>query len=84
MARRINFLKSYVIEKILTGAHPGAIMLLHAVSDTDTKVLATVIKDLQIEGYEFKSLNDLPTRSLNLDMYIYNLPCLFFNKFQIL
>ena len=53
--------EEYVTEKILSGAHPGAIMLLHAVSDTDTKVLATVIKDLRIEGYEFKSLNDLPT-----------------------
>ena len=52
--------ESYAIEKILTGAHPGAIMLLHAVSDTNTKVLATVIKNLQLEGYEFKSLNDLP------------------------
>ena len=52
--------ENYVIDKILTGAHPGAIMLLHAVSDTDTKVLATVIKNLKLEGYEFKSLNDLP------------------------
>jgi len=55
-----QFPESYVIDKIITGAHPGAIMLLHAVSDTDTKVLATVIKDLKLEGYEFKSLNDLP------------------------
>jgi|GEM_PF-1426703 len=55
-----QFPESYVIDKIITGAHPGAIMLLHAVSDTDTKVLATVIKNLKLEGYEFKSLNDLP------------------------
>ena len=58
-------------------------MLLHAVSDTDTKVLATVIKNLQLEGYESKSLNDLPIESFNF-AYIYNLPCLFFNKIQIL
>jgi len=55
-----QFPEGYVIDKILSGAHPGAIMLLHAVSDTDTKVLATVIKDLQLEGYDFNSLNDLP------------------------
>lgn len=48
------------IEKITKGAHPGAIMLLHAVSDTNTKVLKTVIETLKAEGYEFKTLNDLP------------------------
>ena len=53
--------ENYAIKKIGNGAHPGSIMLLHAVSNTNTKVLATVIKALQDDGYEFKSLNDLPT-----------------------
>lgn len=53
--------ESYAVEKICKGAHPGSIMLLHAVSNTNTKVLSSVIKTLQKEGYEFKSLNDLPT-----------------------
>lgn len=48
------------ISKITKGAHPGSIMLLHAVSDTNTKILKTVIEQLKSEGYEFKSLNDLP------------------------
>lgn len=52
--------ESFAVEKICKGAHPGSIMLLHAVSNTNTKVLPTVIKTLQDEGYEFKSLNDLP------------------------
>jgi len=52
--------ESHAIQKIGKGAHPGSIMLLHAVSTTNTNVLATVIKTLQEEGYEFKSLNDLP------------------------
>lgn len=52
--------EKYAIEKICKGAHPGSIMLLHAVSNTNTKVLKDVIKTLQSEGYEFKSLNDLP------------------------
>ncbi|MGG7176161.1 delta-lactam-biosynthetic de-N-acetylase [Clostridium paraputrificum] len=52
--------ENYAIEKIKKGAHPGGIMLLHAVSRTNTKVLKTVLSDLQAEGYEFKSLNELP------------------------
>ena len=53
--------ENYAIQKINKGAHPGSIMLLHAVSETNTKVLETVIKTLKEEGYEFKSLNDLPS-----------------------
>lgn len=52
--------EEFAIKKIEKGAHPGGIMLLHAVSDTNTKVLKTVITDLRKEGYEFKSLNELP------------------------
>ena len=48
------------IAKIKKGAHPGGILLLHAVSDTNAKILKTVLSDLKAEGYEFKSLNDLP------------------------
>lgn len=59
--RKDQLSEKYVVEKILAGAHPGAIILLYAVSDTDTKVLGTAIKNLKLEGYEFKSLNDLPT-----------------------
>lgn len=51
--------EEYAVEKILDGAHPGAIMLLHAVSDTNTKVLEEVLSKLQEQGYEFKSLNNL-------------------------
>lgn len=52
--------EGYAIEKICKGGHPGCIMLLHAVSDTNTKVLAEALKTLQDDGYEFKSLNDIP------------------------
>ena len=53
--------EGYAVDKICKGSHPGCIMLLHAVSDTNTKVLKNALKTLQDEGYEFKSLNDLPT-----------------------
>ncbi|MBE6049867.1 MAG: delta-lactam-biosynthetic de-N-acetylase [Clostridium sp.] len=52
--------ESFAIKKIENGVHPGGIILLHAVSETNTKVLKTVLTDLKNEGYEFKSLNDLP------------------------
>ncbi len=48
------------IKKIVNGAHPGAIILLHAVSNTNAKVLKSVIQELKSQGYEFKSLNELP------------------------
>ena len=52
--------ESYSIKKIEDGAHPGGILLIHAVSKTNSKVLKTVLSDLQAQGYEFKSLTDLP------------------------
>ncbi|SFC54035.1 delta-lactam-biosynthetic de-N-acetylase [Clostridium uliginosum] len=52
--------ESYAVEKITNGAHPGCIMLLHAVSSTNTKILEPVIKNLQSQGYEFKSLDEFP------------------------
>ena len=48
------------IQKIESKVHPGAIILLHAVSETNTKILKTVLTDLKDQGYEFKSLKDLP------------------------
>lgn len=48
------------IKKILNGVHPGAIILLHSVSNTNAKILKEVITELKNQGYEFKSLNDLP------------------------
>lgn len=52
--------ESYALTKIPSGTHPGCIMLLHAVSNTNTKILKQVINNLKAEGYEFKSLNELP------------------------
>ncbi|MGL5416901.1 MAG: delta-lactam-biosynthetic de-N-acetylase [Clostridium sp.] len=46
-------------KKITSSIHPGCILLLHAVSDTNVKILKDVIIHLQKEGYNFKSLNNL-------------------------
>lgn len=48
------------IKKITKGVHPGCIMLIHAVSKTNTAVLKTVIQQIKADGYEFKSLDELP------------------------
>lgn len=51
--------EDYAIKKITSGFHPGEIMLLHSVSDTNTSVLKTIIKKAKEQGYTFKSLDDL-------------------------
>ncbi|WP_244834860.1 delta-lactam-biosynthetic de-N-acetylase [Clostridium sp. BJN0001] len=49
----------FAVKKITNGSHPGCIMLLHAVSDTNAKILKSVLSQLKDEGYEFKSLDEL-------------------------
>ena len=51
--------KDYAVKKIISGVHPGGILLLHAVSKTNTEVLKAVLTELQTQGYEFKSLTEL-------------------------
>lgn len=40
--------------------HNGAIILLHAVSKTNSEILDSVIRDWKNQGYTFESLNKLP------------------------
>ncbi|MEQ6391275.1 delta-lactam-biosynthetic de-N-acetylase [Bacillaceae bacterium S4-13-58] len=44
-------------EQVMKQVHPGAIMLLHAVSSDNAEALSHLIDDLREEGYTFKSLN---------------------------
>lgn len=46
-------------KKILSSAHPGSIMLLHAVSNTNVQILKDVLLELKSQGYTFKTLNEL-------------------------
>lgn len=46
-------------EKILSRTHDGGIMLLHAVSKTNTNILDDILKEWKSQGYELKSLNEL-------------------------
>lgn len=45
---------------LLKGTKPGMICLLHAVSKTNAKILDSLIKEWVTQGYEFKTLDELP------------------------
>lgn len=44
---------------VMKRIHPGAVILLHAVSKDDTLALDRIIKDIKAQGYEFKTLDDI-------------------------
>ena len=45
---------------LLKRSHNGMICLLHAVSKTNASMMDSLIKDWKKQGYEFKTLNELP------------------------
>ena len=45
--------KQQSLEKIVNAAHPGAIYLLHSVSETNAEILGDVIDGIRAKGYEF-------------------------------
>ena len=47
-------------EKILSGIHNGAIVLLHPTSATNAQILGDVIRELKGQGYRFETLDKLP------------------------
>ncbi|RKQ31382.1 delta-lactam-biosynthetic de-N-acetylase [Oceanobacillus halophilus] len=49
----------YAYDQIMKQMHPGAIILLHAVSSDNAQALERIIQDLKRKGYEFKSLDHL-------------------------
>ena len=44
---------------MINQVHPGAIILLHTVSEDNAEALDNIITQLKKEGYAFKSLDDL-------------------------
>ncbi len=54
---------NYAYEKVMSQLHPGAVILLHAVSKDNTEALGKIIDDARKQGYEFKSLDQLITKS---------------------
>lgn len=54
--------KEAAYEHVTTNAHPGAIILLHAVSESNTQALDSILKDLKAEGYRFGSLYEIESK----------------------
>ena len=52
--------KDYAYKIVMDNLHNGEILLLHAVSSSDTEALPDIIDSIKAQGYEFKSLYDLP------------------------
>ncbi|NLB89295.1 MAG: delta-lactam-biosynthetic de-N-acetylase [Syntrophomonadaceae bacterium] len=49
--------RDYSYQYVMDHIHPGAVILLHAVSQSNTEALNDIIVDLQKEGYEFALFN---------------------------
>ncbi|MFC4025726.1 delta-lactam-biosynthetic de-N-acetylase [Oceanobacillus longus] len=54
----------YAFDQIMAQMHPGAIVLLHAVSSDNAEALERIIQELKKQGYTFKSLDDLLIKKL--------------------
>ncbi|WP_158738429.1 delta-lactam-biosynthetic de-N-acetylase [Alteribacillus sp. YIM 98480] len=49
----------HAYKSIMRRVHPGAVMLLHSVSEDNAEALEKVIDECEKQGYTFKSLDDL-------------------------
>lgn len=49
----------YAYNSVMKRIHPGAIILLHNVSEDNATALKRIIRDLKDKGYEFKSIDTL-------------------------
>ncbi|MFD0586373.1 delta-lactam-biosynthetic de-N-acetylase [Paenibacillus sp. GCM10027627] len=52
---------SYAFQQVTKQLHPGAILLLHSVSQDNADALGSIIDEARRQGYEFKSLSELTT-----------------------
>lgn len=48
----------YTVDKVMSRLHPGAVILLHSVSEDNANALPTLIDRIRAEGYEFRSLDE--------------------------
>lgn len=49
----------YAHDKVMAQLHPGAVILLHAVSKDNADALAQIIDDARKQGYAFKSMDEM-------------------------
>lgn len=50
--------EEYGKKKIVDNIHNGCVLLLHATSEDNSKILGDVIKQIKDMGYEFKNINE--------------------------
>ncbi|REE86466.1 peptidoglycan-N-acetylmuramic acid deacetylase [Paenibacillus taihuensis] len=53
----------YAYDNVMKQLHPGAVILLHSVSKDNTEALGAIIDAARQQGYTFKPLNELATKS---------------------
>lgn len=61
---------TYAYDQVMNQIHPGAIILLHAVSSDNAEALPKIINGLKEKGYTFKSLDDLIFKDMLQDFLI--------------
>lgn len=49
----------YAFDEVMEQVHPGAIILLHTVSQDNADALSHLIDELRKRGYEFGSIEDI-------------------------
>ncbi|MGO4273624.1 delta-lactam-biosynthetic de-N-acetylase [Paenibacillus sp. TAF58] len=54
---------AYAYKNVMAQLHPGAVILLHSVSKDNTEALAKIIDDAKSQGYQFKSLDEMQSRT---------------------
>jgi peptidoglycan-N-acetylmuramic acid deacetylase len=62
----------YSYNQVMNQIHPGSILLLHTVSKDNAEALDKIIKDLQAQGYTFKSLDDLMIEKMIPDPLLFS------------
>lgn len=50
--------EDYGKKKIIDNVHNGCVLLLHATSQDNSKILGSVIDEIRNMGYEFKNINE--------------------------
>ena len=50
--------EEYGKKKVIDNVHNGCVLLLHATSEDNSKILGDVIKEIKSMGYEFKNINE--------------------------
>ncbi|MWC26920.1 delta-lactam-biosynthetic de-N-acetylase [Paenibacillus sp. MMS18-CY102] len=53
----------YAYRQVMAQLHPGAVILLHSVSKDNTEALGRIIDDAKVKGYQFKSLDQMVSRT---------------------